>query len=179
MPTAGVSTDSDTIAESSGYGILEAAGIDTAAGLRYCRDDAAFYESMLLEFAKSHDAKNTARQQAFESENWADYAIYVHAVKSTAKMIGAAKLSDGAKELEEAGKKEDSARILMDHEAFESDYGHVCEAIRQVVSDKASEDEDDILEFGPMDNEQEPDVKLPGTEEDEVLEFAPEGETDV
>ena len=154
-------------ADDEKYDALIKAGIDIKTGLRYCRDDADFYDSMLIEFAKSHDARSEARRQAFEGENWADYAIYVHAVKSTARMIGAMELSDWAKALEAAGKAGDGTMIKKDHEGFEFDYGRICDAIRTLLSDGKDEEEDaDILEFGPE------------GESDEILEFSPEGETD-
>ena len=61
----------------------------------------------------------------YESANWTDYAVKVHALKSTSLTIGAEALSAQAKELELAGKRGDAdfirerhAALLRAHEAL-------------------------------------------------------------
>ena len=52
---------------------------------------------------------------SFEHEDYKNYTIYVHALKSTSKMIGALDLSEKAKALEMAGKDNDIDFIKANH----------------------------------------------------------------
>lgn len=91
------------------------AGLNTEEGIRYCAGDASFYLEMLGEFVSSHDEKAKALNESFEKEDWKNYQIYVHALKSNLRSIGAADISDLAKTLEYAAKDGDAALIKEKH----------------------------------------------------------------
>ncbi len=65
----------------------------------------------------------------YETENWEDYAVKVHALKSTSLTIGAEELSERAKALEQAGKKEDVAFIRENHAELVRMHEEVCRSI--------------------------------------------------
>ncbi|MCR4798388.1 MAG: response regulator [Lachnospiraceae bacterium] len=150
------------------YDPMRAAGVDIAVGMNYCRGEADFFDSMLMEYAKSHDAKIPLLTAALEERSWSDYAIHAHAVKSTSKMIGATDLFEIARSLEDAGKNGDAQGIEEGHDRFIRSYNAVYEAIRESlgIAPSDTEEDDELLEFGP-----EP--------EDEILEFAPEEDDNV
>ena len=158
--------EEEIITEQSKYDEITSIGVDTAVGLKYCRNDEQFYESLLSEYAKSHDIKKVAMEEAYNAENWQEYAIHAHAIKSTSKMIGAAELSDLARTLEEAGKAGRGKVITDSHEKFMADYDELADAIRKVTGMSTENDDSEVLEFAPEGS-------------DEVLEFAPAGEDDV
>ena len=54
-------------------------------------------------------------QSCFAQEDWKNYTVQVHALKSTAKIIGAKELSERALELEMAGKREDVNALRRNH----------------------------------------------------------------
>lgn len=86
---------------------LKEAGINTAAGLQYSRGDVDFYRQIVEKF-RSDSKKNVEKLTNFyENRNWGDYRISVHALKSTAKMIGADDFSELAKAAEDASKNMD------------------------------------------------------------------------
>ena len=58
----------------------------------------------------------------FEAKDWKEYRTLVHSLKSSAKTIGAAALSERARELENAAADEDAAFIESHHELFCRDY---------------------------------------------------------
>ena len=70
----------------------------------------------------------------FEAENWTDYAIKVHALKSTALTIGAEALSGQAKELELAGKEKKVEFIRKNHPLLLQKYEEICESIAKNLS---------------------------------------------
>ena len=65
----------------------------------------------------------------YDSADWENYAIKVHALKSTSLTIGAEDLSAQAKELELAGKRGDAKFIQAHHSALLCAYDEICEQI--------------------------------------------------
>ena len=69
-------------------------GLNTAVGMKYCMNDIDFYVQMLGEFVQGSDE--------------------IHSLKSSSETIGAQKLSDSAKALEDAA-KEGSTDFISAH----------------------------------------------------------------
>ena len=84
-------------------------------------------------------------KQFYEKKEWGNYAIRVHALKSTSKMIGAEALSELSKEMEEAAKKEDAAHLAKYHEKLLLDYTVACEAIERFCGTSQTEERACIL----------------------------------
>ena len=78
--------------------------INVEVGLQYSAGLEEVYKNILETFCRLKDEKKNAMQTAFESEDWKNYTIFVHALKSTSLQIGGEKLSAAAKELEMSGK---------------------------------------------------------------------------
>lgn len=85
--------------ESSGYEYL-----NTELGLQYSGDMPDMYQSVLELFCNLKEEKQAALQKSFDTENWKNYTIQIHALKSTSLNIGGEKTSALAKQLELAGK---------------------------------------------------------------------------
>ena len=80
-------------------------------------------------FCGQYAEKRDELKELYQSANWKDYSIKVHALKSTSLTIGAEELSDCAKKLEAAGKKEDTEYIRKNHDALLDLYEKVCRGI--------------------------------------------------
>ena len=139
--------------EASALDNLRAFGLDTAAGLKYSVDDAEFYKSLLIQYANESDEKIASMKQYYEAHDWHNYEIFVHALKSTSRMIGAEDLSDKAKNLESAAKRADSEYIALNHASMISDYMRLVGKIRSEFNISADSGEDEVFEFIP-DNEE-------------------------
>ncbi len=111
------------------FDVLAEVGINAQLGLDYCCGDENFYLEMLRMFHGQSDAKKKEISSLYEAENWPDYAVKVHALKSTSLTIGAEELSEFAKALERAGKKEDIAYIRENHMRLLEMYDDVCRSI--------------------------------------------------
>ena len=79
------------------YDRLAQSGVNVDVGLDYCAGDEDFYREMLRLFSVQGEEKRTEIAALYESANWTDYAIKVHALKSTSLTIGAEALSAQAK----------------------------------------------------------------------------------
>ncbi|MBO4864216.1 MAG: response regulator [Eubacterium sp.] len=132
------------------YDILRDYGIDPDTGLQFCQHDEDIYKSILAEYAKGKADKAENMQKYFEEENWHDYGILVHALKSTSKMIGASDLSERTAFLEEAALSGDAEAIRKVHQSMMKGYETVTEGIISMLPEAALDTEDDeIMEFYP------------------------------
>ena len=147
------------------FTILRSVGIEPRAGLKYCQDDEALYRSLLAEYAYGELEKSNNLQKSYESGNWHDYSIYVHALKSSSKMIGASALSMHAAKLEAAANASDTGTIKTEHDHLMEEYEVVTAVIRSVIPkselNPANSDvtefspDDDIMEFLPSNSSEE------------------------
>ena len=134
----------------SDFNLLQSSGIDPKIGLSYCQNDEEFYHSLLSDFASSLEEKADQLKNCLETEDWHNYTVYVHSLKSSAKMIGAMELSDQAAKLEVAAGSADGDTIRTGHDPMMRKYEAVVRAIRSICQGETSSDGDDeILEFWP------------------------------
>ncbi len=116
------------------FNVLRAAGVDPSEGLQYTNNDESFYRSLLNEYAVSYPEKSEKIKGSLSAENWKEYGVYVHALKSTSKTIGAMELSELAAKLEEAAGKSDSDTIKSKNDLMMKRYEAVARAIKLTES---------------------------------------------
>ena len=123
----------EPLAEASAlpYDRLVRAGVNVELGLDYCAGDEDFYREMLRLFSAQGTEKREEISALYESANWKDYAVKVHALKSTSLTIGAEELSAQAKELELAGKRGDVGFIQEHHHALLCAHEELCAQITE------------------------------------------------
>lgn len=109
----------------------ELKGVDVELGLSYCMDDEDFYAEVLQEYINSN--KLDELEQLFSAQDWSNYQIRIHAVKSTSLNIGARDLSAKAFELEMACKEGRSADILAGHASCMADYRAMLACVQAAV----------------------------------------------
>ncbi|MCR4590482.1 MAG: response regulator [Lachnospiraceae bacterium] len=111
---------------------LEKQGINTAKGMDYCLKDREMYISVLEEYQKDAAVKIVDMNKFYSGEEWDEFVIRIHSVKSSSLMIGAERLSKKAKMIEDAAKDRD---LQLVHEAFPEflpEYEAVVQVIREV-----------------------------------------------
>lgn len=124
---------------------LEKAGISTASGLMYCRRDKNFYLQLLEKFVQESGRRMNEIESLYGQGDYDGYCIQVHALKSTAKMIGADGLSETAKNMEDAAKRKDAEYLHANHERLLAEYREAVEKIRDaagIEADTGDGDED-------------------------------------
>ena len=126
-------------------------GLDVQAGVEHCGDVASYIEALKV-FA------NTVMSGADEigyycaNGDWKNYTTKVHALKSSARVIGANELSDRARRLEDAGNSGYFNEILNDTEQLLKLYISYIEKLSPLLdheennSDKPPIDEDELAE---------------------------------
>ena len=131
------------------YKILNDAEINANIGLKYCNNDENFYMSLLQEYVQTSREKFVNIQKFFEAQDWENYSILVHSLKSTSRMLGAVKLSEISARQEAASKEGNSQAVNNEHYAMMNQYKKITEAIISVCGQNENEDDDEILEFLP------------------------------
>ena len=110
----------------------EIRGIDFAVGLEYCANNRDFYFEMLNAFAEG--SKIADMDEMLEKEEWEQYKILAHALKSTSLSIGAEKLSENARKLEFAAREGQISYILENHRIVMDEYGNLIYKIKGLIS---------------------------------------------
>lgn len=118
--------------------------IDVEAGVRNSGSAEAYMP--LLGIFYSSIAEKTEELERFYAQNdIQNYTIKVHALKSSARIIGAAQFGEKAQKLEDAGKSGDIAYIRENHAAFLKEFQSLSEPLsllfeKEETSDKPAAD---------------------------------------
>ena len=114
--------------------------LDTKSGLTNCGSPEDYLETLQL-FAEAYEENAATIQIFFDAADWKNYTIRVHALKSSARIIGANKLSDLAAALEQAGNAGDAATIQKDTPRLFELYAECEDVLKPVLPEAAAEGE--------------------------------------
>ena len=131
---------------------LKCAGFDTAAALGYAAGDRDFYLELAGSFAENAARSLPLIRQDWEKGDWGDYQIRVHALKSTARQIGANGLSELALAQELAAKERNLPEITAGAEQLLREYEKTAELLRETLrlDDGTGQETEDVRpEIGP------------------------------
>ena len=78
--------------------------IDSQVALEYCRSEDDL-KGVLKTYCASINSRADEIERYYKAEDWENYIIKVHAMKSSSKLVGAMQLSEDARVLEFAGKE--------------------------------------------------------------------------
>ncbi len=99
------------------------------------------YIPLLKVFYDSIEEKAAEIERFYASEDYKNYTIKVHALKSSARIIGATEFGEEAQKLENAGKADDIGYIREHHGAFMSEYSAFKGVLSPMFSDGTSSEE--------------------------------------
>ena len=125
------STQAEALTDNSSipYHDLIHIGINVQLGLDYCCGEEEFYLEMLRMFHSQAKEKKAEIISLYETANWEDYIVKVRALKSTSLTIGAERLAEQAKMLEQAGKSGNIKYIRHSHPILLRLYDEICDTI--------------------------------------------------
>ena len=78
--------------------------IDVDLGMKYCGDSKDMYLEILTVYCEMHDELKADLDKALAADNWKNYTVNIHSLKSNSLNVGASALSKMCLELEKAGK---------------------------------------------------------------------------
>lgn len=120
--------------------LQELEGIDTQEGIGHCGSEAAYLDTVKV-FAESAWSGIADIEGYFQSEDWPNYTTKVHALKSTARIIGAKLLSEMAKRMEYAGNAGEIEKIKVETPALLSIYRGFAEKLAPLCPPKQRDEE--------------------------------------
>jgi signal transduction histidine kinase/DNA-binding NarL/FixJ family response regulator len=108
-------------------------GLDTEMALSFCVDDWDFYREVLQEYVAAKDEKLGEMDHFLAEENWYEFKVSVHALKSTSRMIGAATLAERAQELENFARDQEAASVKEFYPSFRKNFISLTDQIGSVL----------------------------------------------
>lgn len=112
--------------------------IDTEQGLMYCGGEMEDYLEILQIYYESGLQKKEEIKELYAAEDWKEYTVLVHALKSTSQSIGANKLYEMAKAQELAGKEGQIETLAVGEDPLMQEY----EAVLNEISERWGETDD-------------------------------------
>lgn len=107
--------------------------IDQKTGLIYCGGSEEMYQVILDTFRKQRNRYHNGLKGYFAKNDWKNYAILTHSLKSTALTIGAKPLSEQARRHETAAKTKDAKTIRDNFDALLELYDEVLVEIGEMI----------------------------------------------
>jgi CheY-like chemotaxis protein/HPt (histidine-containing phosphotransfer) domain-containing protein len=95
----------------------------------YCESEQV-YRDVLKDYGKRGEKNWSRLESLYAAEDWKNYTIEVHGIKSSMLAIGAQSLSAKAKELETAGRQGDITFIREHHDAMLKEFKEVITSIQ-------------------------------------------------
>lgn len=102
-------------------------------GKKRCMNDEEFYLELVREFAE--ESKLKTLQDNYQRQDWFQYRMNVHTIKSSAAYIGAEELSQQARLLENAVKEGNQAYLVAKHIEFTQYYQKVLQGIKDFLAE--------------------------------------------
>lgn len=127
----------------------EIPGLDGKTAIQYSGSEDAF-RMVLKIFYDTIDSRSAEIKKYYDAEDWENYTVKVHALKSSARLVGAYELGDAAERLEMAGKRDDIDFIRKNTDKLFKDYKSY-EAVLKPIFGNADKEEDN-----DADNDKEP-----------------------
>ena len=121
-------------------------GLNANEGVEHCGSVDSYLDALTI-FAESIRAASDAIEGYYKAEDWKNYTTKVHALKSTAKVIGADELSEKAKRLEDAGNSGYFNEINQDTDSLLQLYRSYYEKLSPLIQSNDDEDKPLITEY--------------------------------
>lgn len=106
--------------------------IDQKVGVEYCADSTEMYLEILQDYCSESQKIKKQLEECMKKQDWKNFAVYVHSVKSSSKTIGAVDFSDEALKLEMAAKEGDLKTIQKEWSEFCLHFEQVIREAEQV-----------------------------------------------
>jgi len=132
--------------------------LDIEKGLTYCGSKDNYIEILSSQRDSGQDILRQI-EELFKKEDWKNYIIAVHGIKSSMMSIGAVTLSEMAKGLEFAGKREDIAYVKAEHTKMTEEFIRVIKLLEECPYLATKEHVEEVIDK-PSITEEEFDAKL-------------------
>ena len=105
--------------------------LDTEKGIEYCAGMPDLYIETLEDYTSGEIVSKVV--EFYNSEDWHNYQIQVHALKSTSRLIGSEAVGELAYEMEMAAKDENVALIKEKHDILIANFNQLSDNIKKII----------------------------------------------
>ena len=113
--------------------LTKISGIDAETGLKNC-STVEIYITALECFYEVIDENADEIEEYWKKKDWENYVIKVHALRSSAKLVGASAIAEQADILEKAGHASDTETISENTEKLLTDYRALKEELSAYIT---------------------------------------------
>lgn len=110
--------------------------LEIATGMHYCGEDADIYEEMLMMFCNLKEEKKQQLESSFAQEDYKNYIVLIHGLKSSSLTIGGKRLSALAARMEKAGKQGEYDFVKEKHKEAMELYECTAKAAEKYLNNK-------------------------------------------
>ncbi len=121
-------SDTEEITEKELGLILEPKGIDVKKGIVYCNGIESYID-VIKGYCLECNTSDMLLERLYEKNDWKNYTIEVHGIKSAMRSIGATEISESAAKLEAAGLSDNIDYIRHNHESLVVRYKELFNAL--------------------------------------------------
>ena len=107
--------------------------IDIPTAVEAAEGDKDTVRFLLSSFRDNEEKTRNDLEKSFTEKDYSNYTVFVHALKSTSKMVGANNLSEQAKKLEQAGKDGKKDYIEKNHKKLMKAYDEVIGEVKDYL----------------------------------------------
>ncbi len=116
-------------------------------GMKYCAGIKEMYLEVLKMFLDQYESKRADLERYYANENWNDYTVMIHSLKTNALNVGCESFAEECLKLEKAGKKlrenveveENKKYILDNHELTMELYSKVIDEVKAYLVQEGKE----------------------------------------
>ena len=120
-------------------------GLNINKGVQHCGGEEAYLD-VLGVFANSIASASKEIKAYYDNADWKNYTTKVHALKSTAKVVGAMELSERAKRLEDAGNSGYINEIQQDTESLLKLYTSYIDKLAPLIQNDSDDSDKPLIE---------------------------------
>ena len=120
-------------------------GLNINKGVQHCGGEEAYLD-VLGVFANSIASASKEIKAYYDDADWKNYTTKVHALKSTAKVVGALELSERAKRLEDAGNSGYINEIQQDTESLLKLYTSYIDKLAPLIQNDSDDSDKPLIE---------------------------------
>ena len=107
--------------------------VNQQSGMELCGGTKDVYHSVLSLFVEEKQTNRPKLEQFYEAENWKDYGILAHALKSNSKLVGCLEFAELALQMERSCDG-DATFAQQNHMDFLTMYDQLEVAVKDILS---------------------------------------------
>ena len=129
--------------------LADAGGLDVQAGVSHCGSEETYLAALSV-FAQSVQPGAAEIESYYRGADWKNYTTKVHALKSSARIIGALELSERAKRLEDAGNAGYLEEIREGTEELLKLYRSYGDKLSPLLAEEAKDEEKPLIDVAAL-----------------------------